>query len=94
MFSIAVHPPKHLAPLRFFRKGPKTMHIMLSLKEGAGLVLLLRIRSAHLEIFRFPIGDAYQYSDIFAWFQSIRKKIDLSKYYGYPKRKLGETMHF
>ena len=70
------------------------MHIMLSLKEGAGLVLLLRIRSAHLEIFRFPIGDAYQYSDIFAWFQSIRKKIDLSKYYGYPKRKLGETMHF
>ena len=36
--------------------------------------MLLRIRSAHLEILGFPIGDAYQESDIFARFKTIQRK--------------------
>ena len=46
------------------------------------LLLLLRIRSAHLEILRFPMGSGYA------------EKADLSKCPRNPKRKLGVTTHF
>ena len=36
--------------------------------------MLLRIRSAHLEILGVPIGDAYQRNDIFVRFKTIRRK--------------------
>ena len=53
--------------------------------------LLLRIRSAHLEIRGFPMGGAYLYRDIFARFKTMRRKQNLASALGNQKRKLGVT---
>ena len=58
---------------------------------GRCLLLLLRIRSVHLEILGFPMGGAYSCRDIFVRF---KKKAELSKCSWYPKRKFGVTVHF
>ena len=46
------------------------------------LLLLLRIRSAHLEILGFSMGGAYQYRDIFARFKTMRRKQNLASAFG------------
>ena len=54
-----------------------------------GLLLLLRIRSAHLEILWFPMGGAYQYRNIFAQFKTIRRKQNLASALGIQKENCG-----
>ena len=51
-----------------------TVYNPIYVHQGWCLLLLLRIRSVHLEILRFPIGDAYQYRDIFARFKIMQRK--------------------
>ena len=54
---------------------PGNRSIVVNVKEiRVFLILLLRIRSAHLEILGFPIGDAYQQRDIFARFKIMQRK--------------------
>ena len=52
-------------------------------------LLLLRMRSAHLEILVFPMGDAYQYRDIFPRFKTIRRKQNLASAFGIQKENWG-----
>ena len=48
----------------------------------------------HLEILGFPMGGAYKYRDISAWFKPLWRKKNLASTLDNPKRKLGVTMHF
>ena len=52
-------------------------------------LMLLRVRSAHLEIFEFPVGVAYTFRDIFVWFKSMRRQQILASVLGIPKVNLG-----
>ena len=61
-------------PFIIFLLSGSVVSVAIVVSYGRCLLLLLRIRSAHLEILRFPIGDAYQDSDIFARFKPIRRK--------------------
>ena len=62
--------------------------------EGRCLLLLLRIRSVHLEILEFPVGGAYKYRGIFARFKTMRRKQNVVSDLGIQKRKLAVAMHF
>ena len=53
------------------------------------LLLLLRIRSAHLEILGFLISGAYLFRDIFAGFKTMRKKQNLASALGTQKENWG-----
>ena len=57
--------------------------------QGRCLLLLLRIRSAHLEILGFPLGGVYLYRDIFARFKTMRRKQKLSSALGIKKKNGG-----
>ena len=48
-------------------------------------LMLLRIRSAHLEILKFPVGVAYKYRDIFVWFKTMRRQQILASALGIQK---------
>ena len=56
-----------------------------------GLLLLLHIRSAHMEILEFPMGGAYQYSNIFGRVKTMWRMQNLASAPGTGvfKRKLG-----
>ena len=53
------------------------------------LLLLLRIRSVHLEILGFPMGGAYLYRGIFAWFKIMWRKQNLASALGIQKENWG-----
>ena len=62
--------------------------------DGAYILLLLRICSAHLEILGFPMAGAYLYRDIFARFKTMGRQQNLASDLGIQKKKLGVTTHF
>ena len=66
--------PRSSVPQFIFKQKPKLCYIINSLIKDGAYLLLLRIRSAHLQILEFPIASAYLYRDIFARFKTIRKK--------------------
>ena len=49
------------------------------------LLLLLRIRSAHLETLEIPMGDAHQYRGTFVRLKTIRRKQNLESTLGIQK---------
>ena len=51
--------------------------------------ILLRIRSAHLEILGSPMGGAYWYTDIYARFKTMRRKQNLATALGIQKENRG-----
>ena len=62
--------------------------------QGRCLLLLLRIRSVHLEILGFSYWWCFQTQWYFCAVQNYPLKVDLCKCHWYPKRKYGVTMHF
>ena len=72
---------------------------MLSLIErvpakGRCLRLLLRIRSAHLQILGFPMGGAYLYRDTCARLKTLQRKRNLARALGIQIIIGGNHMHF
>ena len=61
---------------------------------GQCLLLLLRIRSAHLEILGIPIAGAYRYRDNFARFKTMQRKQNVAICCWCLKRKVGVSAHF
>ena len=53
--------------------------------KGRCLRLVLRIRSAHLEILEFPMGGAHLYRDNFVRFKTMWRKQNLASVIGIPK---------
>ena len=97
-FTLTISPPlaqllEHRAATREAVSSTPPGPTRRVFKEG-GLLLLLRIRSAHLEMLRFPVGGAYKNRDILVRFKTMRRKKNLASALGIQKRKLGITMHF